>query len=530
MATLSSAAHSGAVLPSLGTAALRPLDSLLHPLDDPPDGVSDASHRLRALAALSGSLTDPLTPEEAAELVERHALAALGATSAVIVTLGNFPPNGPGDASAPLVPVQIALAPQGDAGREAVAGPVETLTLVHAIGVLDVAVMPTPLRIDSPVPLAEVARTGEPVFLNGEIELRRYPAWGEGVLKAGASAAAAVPVWANGHLRGVLGLTWNTPRVFDKDERAFVLTLGVMCAQAIMRGHLVAAERRAREIAEHAIQSQGQFLRTMTHELRSPLAAVVGYTQLLSEEIVGQVTPLQKDHLRRVRRASEHVLSLIEELLRFARLEAGEEHIHVEHVIAADIVEEALDIVRPIAGLKGVSIRVEAPDEAIALDTDPLKLRQILVNLVTNAVKYTDVGNVVLVVRLEGLGAALKIYFEVTDTGRGISASDQGHIFEAFWRAPHPLRRESDGTGLGLSVARQLARILGGDVVIAHSEIGRGSTFIASLPAQYPITTPMSSGPTRQAQDEAQIDAQVNEGRPLDVTPERLTSIIIEHS
>src|SRR5205814_3022399 len=192
---------------------------------------------------------------------------------------------------------------------------------------------------------------------------------------------------------------------------AFVLTLGVMCAQAIMRGHLAAAERHAREIAEHAVRTQGQFLRTMSHELRTPLNAVVGYTQLLSEEIGGQVTPVQKDHLRRARRASEHVLSLIEELMRFARLDAGEEVVRVERIVAADVVEEALDIVRPIAELRGMRIRVEIPaDTAIALDTDGLKLRQILVNLVTNAVKYTDVGDVLLFVRVEGLGAAPQVY------------------------------------------------------------------------------------------------------------------------
>jgi len=149
-------------------------------------------------------------------------------------------------------------------------------------------------------------------------------------------------------------------------------------------------------------------------------------------------------------------------------------------------VEEALDIVRPIAALKGVSIRVEIPDPTISLETDPLKLRQILVNLVTNAVKYTDVGSVKLIVRVEGLGTALTVYFEVTDTGRGVATADHEHIFEAFWQAAHPLRRESDGTGLGLAVARQLARLLGGDVIIAKSELGHGSTFIASLPAQFP--------------------------------------------
>ena len=459
----------GSAVPSLG--------------DDPAgSGISDASLQLRALAALSGSLTDPLTPNEAAEIVERHALAALGATSAVVVTLGNFPPNGPGDASVALPPVPIT----GPTDDDRIAGTIGTLTLVHAIGLPDVAIMPKPLRIDAPVPLAEVARTGEPLFLGGEAELRRFPEWGQEMLNAGARASAAVPVWANGHLRGVLGLTRSTPRVFDKDERAFVLTLGVMCAQAIMRGHLVAAERRAREVAEHATQSQARFLRTMTHELRTPLNAVVGYTQLLAEEIVGEVTPVQKDHLRRARRASEHVLSLIEELLGFARLQAGENNVHVEHLIASEIAEEALDIVRPIAQLKGVSIRVETPVPPIALDTDCVKLRQILVNLITNAVKYTDVGSVVLIVRVEGVGTALTIFFEVTDTGRGIAAGDHEHIFEAFWRSAHPLRRESEGSGLGLPVARQLARLLGGDVVIARSEPGRGSTFIASLPARYP--------------------------------------------
>jgi len=494
MAALSSAPPTGAVT-SLGTSTPNRPDSLVEPLDEAEGGISDASHQLRALAALSGSLTDPLTPEEAAEIVERHALAALGATSAVIVTLGTFPPNEPRAVRTSLA--TLAVPSLEDASLEPVdrkAAPRETLTLIHAIGVPDsVASVLEPLRLDAPLPLAEVARTGRPVFLKGEAELRRYPAWGEAVLSAGSGAAAAVPVWANGHLRGVLGLTWNTPRVFDKDERAFVLTLGVMCAQAIMRGHLVVAERHAREVAEHAIQTQGQFLRTMTHELRTPLNAVVGYTDLLADEIAGQITPVQKDHLRRARRASAHVLALVEELLRFARLDAREEKVHVERAIAANIVEEALDIVRPIAELKGGRVRVEIPEEEIVLDTDPLKLRQILVNLVTNAVKYTDTGDVVLTMRLEGMGVAQKICFEVTDTGRGIAVGDRDHVFEAFWQVDHPLRRVSDGTGLGLWVARRLARLLEGDVTIDKSELGRGTTFVASLPAHYPTARPATS-------------------------------------
>jgi signal transduction histidine kinase len=105
--------------------------------------------------------------------------------------------------------------------------------------------------------------------------------------------------------------------------------------------------------------------------------------------------------------------------------------------------------------------------------------------LLANAVKYTDQGDVVLILRIDDIGAELRIYFEVTDTGRGISAKDQQHIFESFWQADRTLTRTSAGTGLGLAVARQLARLLGGDVVVAKSDLGQGSTFIASLPLRF---------------------------------------------
>jgi signal transduction histidine kinase len=224
------------------------------------------------------------------------------------------------------------------------------------------------------------------------------------------------------------------------------------------------------------------------------MTAVLGYIQLLAEEVSGPVTQVQKDHLRRVRRSSEHLLSLIEQLLQFARLDAGEETINVERVRAVDILEETIDIVSPIAELKGVRIRFERPTQPIELETDPLKLRQILVNLVANAVKYTDHGDVVLILRIEGLGVEMKIFFEVSDSGRGIAAADQQHVFEAFWRADKHQTQPSDGTGLGLSVARRLAHLLGGDVIIANSEVGVGSTFIASIPARYRPNAVEASG------------------------------------
>jgi signal transduction histidine kinase len=447
-----------------------------------PVPVSDASRELRALALLSGSLTDALTAKAAASVIEGQALAVLGATSAVVVTLGRLPTL----VLAPASSSPSSSIPEPDGGAES-----ETLALLHALGTpAHVSAALRRLEFDAPVPLAEVARTGEAVFLGTAAELRRYPEWCDAILDAGSCAAAAVPVWANGHLRGVLGLTWTTPHSFDEDERAFVLTLGVMCAQAIMRGHLKEAEQRAREAAEHANMAKTQFLRTMSHELRTPLTAVVGYTQLLADEVVGPMTVVQKDHLRRIQRSSNHLLGLIEELLHFAQLEAGESVVHARRLQAIDVVEETMELLRPLADQKGMVLRSSTSEESVEIESDHLKLRQILVNLAMNAIKYSDDGEVVVAVRRVRAAAGDSVVFEMTDTGRGISPADQEHVFEAFWQADQALTRSSHGTGLGLAVARQLARLLGGDVAIARSEPGRGSTFVATFPSRFPNDSP----------------------------------------
>jgi signal transduction histidine kinase len=433
------------------------------------DGISGASRRLRALAALSGSLTDALGPEQAADLVEQQALSALDATSAVVVTLGPFPPT---------VLIRGAVPVAHGTG--------DVLHVVHAVGLpAEIKASLDELPLDAPVPFAEVARTGEPLFLASTQDMQRYPAWATTMIAAGANAAAIVPVWANGELRGVLGLTWAEARVFDEDERAFVLTLGVMCAQAIMRAHLRAAERRARETAEQANQSKAHFVATISHELRTPMNAVLGYTALMADEIYGPVSALQKEHIGRVRTSGYHLLGLIEDLLSYARVEAGHEVVHAERVALIDVVEASLVLVRPLAEKKGLEIRVDNPVDPIDMHTDPRKLRQILINLLANAVKFTETGAITLVVRIAGQAADLKVHFEVRDTGRGMNVEEQGHIFDPFWQSNSTAMKTSGSSGLGLSVARQLARLLGGDITVAESTPGKGSTFLLSLPAVF---------------------------------------------
>jgi signal transduction histidine kinase len=458
-----------------------------------PEAVSGASARLRALAALSGSLTDALTPEAAAYLVEQKALTALGAVSAVVVTLGAFPPPS-------AFPRGRALTPNAFVSPSPL-----TLHVVHAIGVpgaIRTALEALPL--DAPVPFAEVAREGKPVFLASESEMQRYPAWASAMIGAQARAAAIVPVWANGELRGVLGLAWPERHPFDEDERAFVITLGVMCAQAIMRAHLKAAELDARLAAEQANASKAHFLATISHELRTPVSAVIGYSALLSDEYCGPVNDLQRDHLARMKASGKHLLGLIEDLLGYARIEAGEEVVRTERIRLMDVIHESLDLVRPLADQKGLQLRIEGQGETTELYTDPRKLRQILVNVLGNAIKYSISGDIRLDVRIEGVEPCnvepcVRVFFDVTDTGAGLSLADQAHVFDLYWQQD-PTSTHTDGSsGLGLSVARQLARLLGGDVTIANSVLGMGSTFVVSLPARYAATSVVRSREPRHS-------------------------------
>jgi signal transduction histidine kinase len=464
--------------PSVAPAIRLPRLDLALPLHHSA-GISGASHRLRALSALSGSLTDALGPGEAAQLVELQALSALGATSAVVVTLGPFPPILSGILADEL--------------------PAAVLRVVHAIGLpAELRALLDQLPLEAPVPLAEVAREGAPLFLAAAEELLRYPAWGAAMIAAGAAAAAIVPVWANGELRGVLGLAWADPRVFDEDERAFVLTLGVMCAQAIMRAHLRAAEQtaseaamKAREVAELANKAKAHFVATVSHELRTPMNAVLGYTKLIADELCGPVTALQREHLGRVSATGEHLLDLVDQLLSHARIEAGEETVELGDVAVTTLVEQTLVLVRPLAEQKGLHVRVEGPARPVQLHTDLGKVRQILVNLLANAVKFAERGDIVVAVHTEGEDASQRVIFTVSDTGAGISPEHYHQIFEPFWRVVPTLAREREGTGLGLSVARHLARLLGGDVVLTASALRHGSTFEFSLPARYAVWPPV---------------------------------------
>jgi signal transduction histidine kinase len=237
----------------------------------------------------------------------------------------------------------------------------------------------------------------------------------------------------------------------------------------------------ARAEAERANNSKTDFLAVMSHELRTPLTAIMGYEELLSDGITGPVTELQRQQLGRINASARHLLGLIDEILTFARVDVGRERIRWESMSVNHTLADAAALVEPMAAAKSIDFVVELLDEDQAMQTDGTKLRQMLVNLLSNGIKFTENGEVR--VRCSESNGILEV--RIADTGVGIAAENIEEVFEPFWQAEQTATRKTGGTGLGLSVTRKLARLLGGDVTVA-SRVGMGTTFLLMLPMKAP--------------------------------------------
>jgi signal transduction histidine kinase/PAS domain-containing protein len=291
----------------------------------------------------------------------------------------------------------------------------------------------------------------------------------------------AVPLLARGKTFGGLAfLTAESQRVHAAAQLALARELAE-------RVSLAADNARLFHEVQHANEIKSNFLAAMSHELRTPLAAVMGYAELLVDGITGPVTPEQRQQLQRIIASSEHLLAIVEEILTFSRLEAGEERVRLEETNIGEVAREAARIVEPLASKRHLELRVDVPAEGIPWRTDRSKVRQILVNLLGNAAKFTDAGTI-------GVRARRcddEVVLEVWDTGIGITPENQARIFTAFWQVEQHATRRVGGTGLGLSVVRRLARLLGGDVAV-ESAPGQGSRFTVRLPV---VSTELADSP-----------------------------------
>ncbi|MBP3954095.1 PAS domain S-box protein [Gemmata sp. G18] len=227
---------------------------------------------------------------------------------------------------------------------------------------------------------------------------------------------------------------------------------------------------------EKASRAKDNFLATMSHELRTPLNAIIGFTGTLLMRLPGPLTADQEKQLRTVQTSARHLLSLINDLLDLAKIESGKVELHTEALVSQKVVQEVATALRPLAEGKGLRFEVRVPPGELVVRADRRALSQILLNLVNNAIKFTETGTVVLeLVRREGADGA-PTEFIVTDTGIGIRAEDQAKLFSAFTQVDASGKRRHEGTGLGLHLSGKLAQLLGGTIAV-RSEFGRGSTF-----------------------------------------------------
>ncbi len=253
-------------------------------------------------------------------------------------------------------------------------------------------------------------------------------------------------------------------------------------AEALMtfKGALL-AQKAAQSQAESASRHKSEFLANMSHELRTPLNAIIGLSGMLLEDADAPDVRELKESLGRIGTSAHHLLSLINDILDLSKIEAGRMPIRIEQFSPAALAEDALATIAPIARDKGLALSISGAAGLPPMESDAQRLRQILINLLGNAVKFTEAGSV----RLELASADRMVTFAVTDTGPGMAADQLPRLFQEFSQLDTSSTRRHGGTGLGLALSRRMARLLGGDITV-QSTPGQGSTFTVTLPCEAP--------------------------------------------
>ena len=361
-------------------------------------------------------------------------------------------------------------------------------------------------RVDGPGEVSQVIRTQQPLVV-APIDPDRIAAnaadadTAQLVKEVGPTAFLCVPLVARGRAFGAMSFTMtDSGRAFTSEDVELAMELARRSAIAIDNTQIYRSSIALRLEAEAASNAKSDFLAKMSHEIRTPINAMIGYAELISMGISGPITPTQAEQLGRIRASGDHLTSLVNEILDLAKIEAGRMTIEPEVTSLASVAESAISLIRPQATAKGVVVD-GAMDDASSIEFfgDRQRVAQILANLLSNAVKFTPTGGRI---SIRGTRAHRKDAsphaatmadvewpcITVEDTGPGIAADDLDRIFHPFVQVDNGYTRAHGGTGLGLTISRSLAQMMGGDITV-ESALGRGSRFTLWLPSPESCTS-----------------------------------------
>jgi PAS domain S-box-containing protein len=413
----------------------------------------EAAARIARLQAVTAALSEAVTPAEVAEAILTQGLAALGAATGIVAALD-------------------------EAGRE--------LEIIGAHGYpAELVAAWRRFSVDAKVPASEAVRRREPVLVESMVErLRRFPgAYGE---REG-GALAALPLVVGGRIVGAIGVVFEQERGFDEPELADLSTVARLGAQALDRARLHALEQRGRRQAELASRAKDEFLATLSHELRSPLAPILQGVEMI--RLRGEDGSFRARTVERVERQALRMARLLDDLLDFSRIAHGKIELRETWVELGTLVRHAAESCEAMIEKRRHRLALDLPDEPSWLVGDPSRLEQALCNLITNAVKYTPEGGQI---RLSAQAEGDEVEVRVADNGVGIAPEQLGRIFDLFHQGGDPPREgpeeaprpqgAREGLGIGLALTRKLVELHGGEIEARSAGPGRGSEFVVRLP------------------------------------------------
>ncbi len=343
--------------------------------------------------------------------------------------------------------------------------------------------IPRPALRDLDMLLARMAMQKQKIIYGEDIATiyqERGESWAQMALEAGYRYVIAVPLLLQEQPIGVFILYDDRPHEVTSRDTFLLSTAAIQTSMAIQNALLFAEVKDKNAALERANQLKSQFLATVTHELRTPLHSIISYGSLILEGFVeGELTGEQEEHIQFMVNRAEDLSHLVDDMLDLSKIEADRLEVKVEPLAIERSLKDVVSQLKPMANDKGLSLSLEIPDSLPLVLADSHRIRQIVLNLVSNALKFTELGGVVIrCTLLEGYDM---LRISVHDSGIGISPAALDYIFEAFRQADGSTTRRFGGTGLGLTIARKLIELQGGEVAV-ESVVGQGSTFSFTLP------------------------------------------------